>query len=357
VRRVGRLLAALAAAFATAAAPATPTYPPVRPETPVRFPTDGGAHPKFRTEWWYVTGWLRTTDRHDLGFQVTFFRTRPPVDPANPSAFAAKQVLFAHAALSDPSVGRLLHDERIAREGFGLAEASRTDTELTLQDWTLKRGSDTRYRTFVEGRDFTLNLTLTSTQPLLLQGQAGYSRKGPRPQQASDYYSVPHLAVSGTVVRLGHRVQVTGEAWLDHEWSSTLLDPAAVGWDWVGLNLKNGAALTAFQVRNASGQPIWSGGSYRPANGAPERLGPGDIAFTVDRRWRSPRTGSDYPIARTLSIKLKSGTRLWRITPMFDDQELDSRVGGGPVYWEGAVSTPDGRGYLELTGYLTPLRM
>ncbi|WP_293906019.1 carotenoid 1,2-hydratase [Phenylobacterium sp.] len=353
---VQRLLA-LAAILTTAATPAVPPYPPVRPGPALSFPVDHGAHPQFRTEWWYVTGWLRGADRQELGFQVTFFRTRPAVDPANPSAFAPRQILFAHAALSDPTVKHLLHDQRIARAGFGLAQAAVGDTDLTLQDWTLQRGPDGRYRTHVAGHDFALDLTLAPTQPPLPQGLAGYSQKGPKPQQASYYYSVPHLMVTGTVLRNGHRAPVTGEAWLDREWSSTLLDPTAVGWDWVGLNLQDGAALTAFQIRDAGGRAIWSGGSYRPAGGVPEPLGRAAVTFATDRRWRSPRTGADYPVARTLTLTLKSGPRRWRLTPMFDDQELDSRRAGGPVYWEGAVSAPDGRGYLELTGYLTPLKM
>jgi predicted secreted hydrolase len=352
-----RILAVLVAIMTTAAAPAIPTYPSVRPGTPIRFPTDYGAHPGFRTEWWYVTGWLRTVDRRDMGFQVTFFRSRPPANSTNPSAFAPRQILFAHAALSDPAVGRLLHDQRIARQGFGLAKASSADTDIILQDWTLKRGPDGLFRTHVGGRDFALDLTLAPTQPPLLQGQGGYSRKGPRPEQASYYYSIPHLAVTGSVLRQGHRTPVSGEAWLDREWSSTLLDPAAVGWDWVGLDLEDGAALTAFQVRDTAGHPIWAGGSYRPAGGPSEPLGRDAVALTTDRLWRSPRTGADYPIGRTVTLKLRRGVRQWRLTPLFDDQELDSRMAGGPVYWEGAVSAPNGHGYLELTGYLTPLKM
>jgi predicted secreted hydrolase len=363
MRPVRALAAALASLLLTAAAPPPPDQPQlpayslVRAGVPLRFPADHGAHPAFRTEWWYVTGWLRTADAKDLGFQVTFFRSRPSVDQRNPSAFSPTQVLFAHAALSDPAQRRLLHDQRIARAGFGLASASTTDTDIVLEDWTLKRGADGRYRTHVAGQGFALDLTLTPTQALLLQGDAGYSRKGPRPEEASYYYSLPHLTVTGTVLRGGKRVAVSGEAWLDREWSSTLLDPAAVGWDWAGINLDDGSALTAFQVRDAKGRPIWAGGSFRRKDGAVEPLGRDAVRFTTERRWRSPRTGADYPVERILSLDLAGGPRRWRLTPLFDDQELDSRFAGGPVYWEGAVSTEGGRGYLELTGYLSPLKM
>ena len=346
-----RTLVALAAALSMlAAGPAG--YPVVRPGERLSFPADHGAHPAFRTEWWYVTGWLRTAEGRDLGFQVTFFRTRPLADEANPSAFAPRQVLFAHAALSDPSVGHLLHDQRIARAGFGLAQATIGDADVVLDDWRLKRDGDGRWSTHVAGHDFALDLALNPTQPVMLQGEGGYSRKGPRPGQASDYYSLPHLAVTGEVTRGGKRTGVTGEAWLDREWSSTYLDPAAVGWDWVGLNLTGGGALMAFRVRDAGGRALWAGGSLRAPDGSVTRLAPADVAFTPERRWRSPRTGAVYPVQQTLRVKV----RQFRLTPLFPDQELDSRP-GGPVYWEGAVTTDGGRGYLELTGYMTPLKL
>jgi predicted secreted hydrolase len=292
-----------------------------------------------------------------MGFQVTFFRSRPPTDPANPSAFAAKQILFAHAALSDPKLGRLLHDQRIARSGFGLAQASDKDADITLDDWRFFRAADGRFHARTPGKDFTLDLTFAPTQPVLPQGDGGYSRKGPLPAQASHYYSLPHLKVSGAVRRGRKGLKVTGEAWLDREWSSTLLDAKAVGWDWTGLNLDDGSALMAFQVRGADGRALWAGGSLRSADGTIARFGPGDVAFTARRRWRSPRTGALYPVEQEVAVRLPGGERRWVLKPLFDDQELDSRSGGGPVYWEGAAATAGGRGYLELTGYVDPLKL
>ncbi|WP_374576173.1 lipocalin-like domain-containing protein [Phenylobacterium sp.] len=335
------------------AAPAAAGFATVTPGARLVFPRDHGAHPAFRTEWWYVTGWLDTRDG-PLGFQVTFFRTRPGLEEDNPSAFAAKQVLFAHAAVSDPKIGRLLHDQRIARQGFGLAEAKTGDADVVLDDWSLKRAPDGRFHTIVKGADFDLDLTLTPTQPLMLEGQDGYSQKGPEPSQASYYYSLPQLAVSGEVRRKGRAQAATGRAWMDREWSSTLLDPKAVGWDWTGLNFDDGSALMAFQVRDASGHALWAAGTLRDAGGAVTRFGPGDVRFSVVRSWRSPGTGALYPVARTLEM---GGARRLTLTPLFDDQELDGRATGGPVYWEGAVTTEGGRGYLELTGYVSPLKM
>jgi predicted secreted hydrolase len=332
-------------------------YPEVRPGVSLRFPADHGAHPAFRTEWWYVTGWLETPDGQPLGFQVTFFRSRPTPGDENPSAFAPDQILFAHAALSDPKIGRLLHDQRIARAGFGLAEAAVGDTAIVLDDWKLIRAADGRFHATAPGQGFSLDLVFTPTQPVLAQGEGGYSRKGPLPAQASHYYSLPHLAVAGSVLRDGKPVRVKGEAWLDREWSSTLLDPKAVGWDWIGLNLDDGGSLVAFQVRDAQGAAIWAGGSLRRPGGEVVRLTPADVGFETTRRWRSPRTGGVYPVAPVLTLRLPEGVRRWPVSPLFDDQELDSRAGGGPVYWEGAVRVPGGRGYLELTGYVAPLKM
>ena len=357
LRTAGLLLAAVLLAAAGGDARVAPVYAPVTAGAPLTFPRDHGAHPAFRTEWWYVTGWVQAGDGKPMGFQVTFFRTRPDVDQANPSAFAARQVLFAHAALADPAVGRLLHDQRVARAGFGLAEASETDGRVVIDDWSLSRGGDDRWRTRAGGADFALDLTFAPTQPPLLQGQGGFSRKGPAAGQASYYYSLPQMAVSGTVTRSGKAQKVTGRAWLDREWSSTLLDPKAVGWDWAGINLPDGAALTAFQVRDAAGKPVWAGGSWRRADGRLTTLGPGDVTFRALRRWRSPRTSALYPVEQAITVRLPEGERTLTLKPLFDDQELDSRAGGGPVYWEGAVSDGAARGYLELTGYFEKLRL
>ena len=351
-----RALALATALLATAAGPAV-DYPVVRPGARLAFPRDHGAHPAFRTEWWYATGWLRTASGRRLGFQVTFFRTRPAIEPGNPSRFSPTQVLFAHAALSDPAVGHLLHAERAARAGFGLAGAASGDADVTIRDWRLRRGPDGRFVTHVAGDGFALNLAFRPTQPVLLEGDAGYSRKGPRPDEASYYYSVPHLAVAGSIARGGTREAVTGEAWLDREWSSRYLGDGAVGWDWTGLNLDNGAALMAFRIRGRDGRALWAGGSYRRGDGRLTVFAPDDVAFRPLAAWRSPRTGARYPVRQQLTVRLPEGERRFVLDPLFADQELDGRRGGMPVYWEGAVATAGGRGYLELTGYAGALAM
>ncbi len=336
----------------------SPVYPPVLPGRHLEMPQDFGAHAAYRTEWWYVTGWLAQDDGKPLGFQVTFFRSRPDLDQGDPSRFAPTQLLFADAALSDPTVGRLLHGQRAARAGFGLAGASSGDTDVHVGEWILRRDPAGSYSTRIDAGDFRLDLRLNPTGPLMIQGDDGYSRKGPVPGQASEYYSEPQLQVVGTVTRRGRAQAVSGRAWLDHEWSSTLLAPGAVGWDWIGINLDDGGALMAFRIRDAAGRTLWSDARWRLPDGSSRRIAAGDIGFRPLRRWRSPRTGADYPVSTAVTL---DGVTV-DLVPLMDDQESDSRSTTGAVYWEGAVTAlrdgkPAGRGYLELTGYLAPLKM
>ncbi len=332
-------------------------YPEVARGRALEFPRDHGAHPEYRTEWWYVTGWLRDAGGRDLGFQVTFFRNRPRIAEDNPSAFAPKQLLFAHAAIADPARGRLLHDQRAARSGFGLAEAREGRTDVRIDDWSIAL-SESGYRTRITAREFALDLAFEPTQGHLLQGEGGYSRKGPAPQQASYYYSRPHLAVSGTVEREGRREPVQGEAWLDHEWSSEYLAAEATGWDWIGINLADGGALMAFRIRAKAGGAFWAGGALRTADGRRRVFTPREVAFEPLRSWRSPRSDVTYPVA----MRVRAGELEVDLEPLMDDQELDSRVSTGTIYWEGAVRAVQGgrlvgRGYLELTGYWKPLKL
>lgn len=336
--------------------PVTP-YSEVIPGLALRFPHDEGSHPAFRTEWWYVTGLIAASGGAPLGFQVTFFRHRGMADPDNPSAFAARQLLAAHAALSDPQRQRFLHRQRAAREGFGLAEALEGRTAVWLDDWSLEEHGG-RYRARVPPAEFGFDLELAATQPPLLNGIGGYSRKGPLPESASYYYSLPQLAVRGTVSLAGDTMPVTGKAWLDHEWSSSYLDARASGWDWVGLNFDDGSALMAFRIRDRRQEAFWAGATLRDAAGRVTVFGPGEVRFTPVRYWRSPRTGTRYPVAWDIAL----AQRHYAIAPMMNDQEEDARLTAGAVYWEGAVRVLQngravGGGYLELTGYSGALRL
>ncbi|MDD2177238.1 carotenoid 1,2-hydratase [Acidovorax sp. D2M1] len=340
------------------------------PARALTFPRDHGSHPELRTEWWYITGHMQTQGQ-PWGFQLTFFRSRVDGTQQLQSAFAAKQLLFAHAAITDVRGQRLMHDQRIARAGFGVAQASEQDTRIRLQDWTLER-SDTarekpdfmtsRYTAQIAGSEFGLDLVFDSTQPVLLQGLQGLSRKGPDAEQASYYYSQPQLAVSGTLTVRGKRMAVapdTGRAWMDHEWSEALLHPEAQGWDWIGMNLHDGSALTAFRLRRADGAALWAGGSWRAPGQPVQVFDAQSVVFTPLRWWTSPRSGARYPV----QWRVQTPTGAFEVNALLDNQELDSSGSTGAIYWEGLsdLMAPTGqsvgKGYLEMTGYTKPLRL
>lgn len=338
-------------------AAADTTYAPVEAGHALRFPEDLGSHPQFRTEWWYVTGWLTTEDRAPLGFQITFFRTKPDIAAGNPSEFTPRQIIIAHCALSDPKRGTLWQDQRIRRAVLGLAGAAEGDTHVWIDRWSLQHAAHA-YLAKIAAEDFSFDLALSETQAPLVNGEDGVSRKGPQPQAASYYYSLPHMKVAGTVSRKGRSSRVSGEAWFDHEWSSEYLDAEASGWDWIGINLQDGGALMAFQIRGLDGKRRWAGGTYRSGAGITQILQPEDVEFRAGRRWTSPRTGIVYPVEWTVRADGKQLT----LAPLFDDQENDTRLSTGAIYWEGAVRALDhgsqvGRGYLELTGYGEPLKL
>jgi predicted secreted hydrolase len=405
-----------------AAVPSAAAYPPavVRPGVRLAFPRDHGAHPGFRTEWWYATGSVNTQAGEALGFQLTFFRTRidvgnqgeahtGPVLGQPPPRFAPRQLLLAHAAITDVAARQLWHGQRIARwNGDPAARpsfAALADTHIRLGDWALQRhplpGGHSRYTATLGDADVAYQLELATTQPLLLQGNAGYSRKGPDAAHASHYYSQPQLAVTGTVQRKGRTQSVTGTAWLDHEWSETLMPTDAVGWDWIGMNLHNGAALTAFRLRRADGSAVWAGGSWRagpqpaasagsaeattrsalavatasavapskatanvstagssrtvPATSATaQAFGADEVVWQPLAWWVSPLSGARYPVR--WAVATPAGR--FEVHARVDAQELDSRATTGAIYWEGLSNLIDpasgqlvGQGYLEMTGY------
>lgn len=367
-------------------------FAPVLPGRRLRFPEDHGAHPDFRTEWWYATGWLSTDPlaarapgaaRFDdaaavLGFQATFFRVRTGIGENNPSAFAPRQLILAHAAIADPALGRLRHAERAARYRHERApgdednaaqtepgRAQRNDgragfatgrTSVWIDDWHFEQQGE-RYRATVRADDFAYALDLAPSGPPLLNGDAGFSQKDADPRHASYYYSRPQLAVSGEVTLAGKTRTVTGSAWLDHEWSSELLPPGAQGWDWIGINLDDGGALMAFRMRGAQGEALWAAATLHDLGGT-RHLPPQQLRFEALDEWRSPRTAIRYPIAWRLQV----GDRVFELRALMPDQELDSRRSTGAIYWEGAARLFEagreiGRGYLEMTGYGKPIRI
>jgi predicted secreted hydrolase len=343
---------------------------PVRRDRVLEFPRDHGAHLGARTEWWYATGWAGGTEEGgpgeapSHGFQVTFFRSRTGLAAGNPSRFAARQLLFAHAAVTDLRARRHHHDQRIARWSgapqAALGWASTEDAEVRMGSWSLRRDSDT-WRSVVEAGSFRLDLALQRTQPLLLQGDAGFSRKGPEERQASHYYSEPQLAATLQLALDGRPAgaPAMGRGWIDHEWSDEILHPDAVGWDWIGIKLFDGSALTAFVLRRRDGSALWAGGSFRAPGQAARIFAADEVRFQTGRRWRSPQTAASYPVQWQVS----TSAGRWQVQALMDEQELDSRGSTGTVYWEGLSELLDGGGrrvglgYLEMTGYAGALRL
>jgi predicted secreted hydrolase len=369
---------------------------PIDARRTLAFPRDFGAHPDARTEWWYLTGWLRApaataasasaSAAPEWGFQLTFFRSRTGLGAGSRSAFAPQQLVLAHAALTDVRAGRLWHAQQVARAGFGVVHASEADTDVRLRQWSLQRGPEqgaahrggaatasassapgSLYQGHVSTPDFSLRLQARSTQPVLLQGKHGHSRKGPQLAQASHYYSQPQLAVQATLQPPSgaggaprQALKLSGQAWLDHEWSESVLDAQAVGWDWIGMNLDDGSSLMAFRIRDRQGRSMWAGGSWRDASGTTRALLPDEVRWsTLGATWPSPRTGARYPVAWQLDA---AGQR-WQVRALVHDQELDTRSSTGTAYWEGLSSLHNaqgqrvGWGYLEMTGYAGALSL
>ncbi|MEE9322422.1 MAG: lipocalin-like domain-containing protein [Granulosicoccus sp.] len=349
-------------------------YPSVIAGTKLSFPRDHGAHPEFRIEWWYLTAWLQSNSG-PLGLQLTFFRSRTPYGRNNPSRFAPRQLIFAHAAIADPEHGSLLHAEQAWRIDPVTASYKETDTGIftgsPAQRWSLRRSADDHYHASVRDGVFDFDIVAVPDSKPILQGDAGFSPKGPEAAQASYYYSRPQLSVSGYIKLNKQKLSVYGKAWLDHEWSSELLDSRATGWDWVGLNFTNGDALMAFRMRTHNDDVLHSTARLIKANNVSSKQTRSKteqqtqdypVVFSVLRHWQSPRTGAIYPVA----MRLRAGELDLTLEPLIDDQELDSRGSTGIIYWEGAVrawlttdidDTNNGNrptiatGYLELTGY------
>lgn len=342
------------------------------------FPADHGAHLDARTEWWYATGWLGSEAAPTHGFQITFFRSRTGLAANNRSRFAARHLLFAHAAVTEIGTRRHAHDQRLQRWNGsatdGTASASAAGGAVHLAGWSMHDdGSGWRVRANLQatparadtavlpGSALALDLHLARSQPLLLQGSEGFSRKGPEPHQASHYYSEVQLQAGGrvTVGDTGAPSGSRGRAWMDHEWSDAYLPAGAVGWDWIGINLFDGSTLMAFVMRRADGSALWAGGSFRRPGASARPFGPEEVQFKAGTRWRSPATGASYPVLWQVTSPAGQHT----VRALVDAQELDSRGSTGTVYWEGLSELLDGQGrrvglgYLEMTGYAGALKL
>lgn len=343
------------------AGPAQAGYARARAPAALQFPRDHGAHPDFRSEWWYFTGNLADAAGRRFGFQFTVFRfALAPAAARRASAFATRQAWMAHLAITDVAAQRFHAFERFARGAAGLAGAQAQPFAVWLEDWRAEAlpaahtGAGAEpfpLRLHAGNGEVALDLVLAPGRARVLQGEQGLSRKSAEPGNASYYYSYTRIPASGEVRTPAGRFQVTGEAWMDREWSTSALAADQRGWDWFSLQLDDGRDLMFYRLRDtAGGMHAFSAGVMVPPHGPVARLGAADVTLTPLRHWRSP-AGGRYPVA----WRLRSGPLDLEVHALLDAQEHDAAF----RYWEGAVAVRGrdgtravaGRGYLEMTAY------
>ncbi len=323
------------------------------------FPRDHGSHPDFRIEWWYLTGHLFDEGRR-FGFQATFFRLgSKPVASDGEGDFANEQYYLAHMALSGPASGAFLHEERLNRAGWD-AGAKVGDLDLHNGNWRLRREGGSMVLSGSIRADASLSLRLLPEKAPVVFGQDGISRKGPEGTASSYYITFPRLRAEGSLRLEGRDHPVTGEAWMDHEISSSQLDRGQVGWDWISVQFDDGRELMAFVLRTEEGGVSpFSSLTWVAADGALTESKAADFEWRHEGRWKSPKTGATYPIS-PLVVATDPATgerRAFRLEPLMETQEIVGGL-GGISYWEGACDVRDegtgkivGRAYLEMTGY------
>lgn len=352
----------ISAQVAVKAAPAsTEGYARATGPKEFSFPADYGPHKDFQTEWWYYTGNLSAEDGREFGYQLTFFRRalQPPgqVKTRN-SDWGADQVYMAHFAITD--VNGQTHNavERLERGAAGLAGAAATPFKVWLGDWGVQELGPNLYRLYAVDGDMEIDLELSETKGPVLQGMAGYSQKGVDRGNASYYFSQPRLKSNGTI-RMGRdKIGVSGDSWMDHEWSTSALSADQVGWDWFSIQLDDNSEIMAFQIRKDDGSiDPFSSGTIIDSAGNTRSLTRDDFIIEPTSKWKSPHTGADYPASWRLSIP--SEQLVLEVKPLIADQELNVSYD----YWEGAVEVAgekkgvpvQGKGFVELTGYTRPM--
>jgi predicted secreted hydrolase len=330
-----------------------------RAEAPrqLSFPQDHGPHADYQTEWWYYTGNLATADDRRFGYQLTFFRRAlapPEKRQERASSWGADQVYMAHFTLTNVAGGRFQAYERLSRGAAGLAGAQFGPFRVWLEDWRVEEIGPDRYRLYAAQDGISLELNLMDAKGPILQGDRGYSRKGPEPGNASYYYSLTRLQTDGNLQIGQDLFSVSGSSWMDHEYSTSALSAGQVGWDWFSIQLDDRSELMAFQIRREDGTvDPFSSGMYIAADGSTTPLTKEDMDIVVEGTWRSPHTGAEYP--SRWKINIPSLNLTLTINPHLADQELNVSYS----YWEGAVQVSgqrlgkavSGNGYVELTGY------
>jgi predicted secreted hydrolase len=343
-------------------AAATAQYRAALPGYRYKFPQDHFNHPGFQTEWWYYTANVKSADGRRFGFELTFFRRGVDRDSGATGTWDLRDLYLAHLALSDLDHGKFLHAERTNRAGPGIAGVSDTERRIWNGNWQVAWRGDEQILQAIDER-FSLRFTLRSAKAPVIHGENGVSQKAEGPGHASHYISLTHLNTNGEIQFAGRRFEVTGTAWMDHEFFTHQLEADQVGWDWMSVQLEDHTELMLFHIRRKDGSiDPYSAGTFVNANGDSTHLRGGE--FTLESRgstWTSPDTRAVYPVRWRISVP-KLGIELETST-VLPSQELASSGGFLPAYWEGAVafagrkaeSPVSGVGYLEMTGYNHPI--
>lgn len=327
-----------------------------------RFPRDHGAHPTYRTEWWYYTGHVATADGRRFGYELTFFRRAMSPDEVKtlPSQWSITQLYLAHFAVTDVSRQRFHFSEKVSRAGLGKAGAADAQLEVWIDDWHARGSSQGAQAHTVAARDdgYALSLTLEPTKPVVIHGEHGISRKGTGEGQASHYYSLTRLTTTGRLTIGKESFDVTGTSWMDHEFGSADLDTDLVGWDWFSIQLADQSELMLYGLRRRDGSSASvSSGTVVFPDGRIQPLDLAEFTIQVTGFWTSPTSRTVYP--HQWSIKVPSLDLMLIVTPLMADQELRTSRSTQVTYWEGAVAVSGrmrgravtGHGYVELTGY------
>ena len=329
-----------------------------------QFPRDYGAHPEFKTEWWYLTGNLDDEQGNPYGYELTFFRHGLQPTPAQTnSAWAVRDVYFAHLAVTDIHSGRFHFSEKISRGAFQEAGCSVKDLNVHLGNWTLRRESDSRlvFSAFDTDQLFGLELQASPLKPLVFHGEKGLSRKSASPGNASHYTSFTRLETSGKLRLADLTIPIRGLSWFDHEFSTSALGQDQEGWDWFCLQFDSGEELMLYRMRNPGNRTDpSSSGTWIPAKGGTLALRSSDFTVTSVGQWKTS-DGPVYPSG--WKIEVPSLHLEGEVRPLHPDQELRLKKTGAIRYWEGACRFTgtkegkklNGRGYTELTGYASPI--
>lgn len=333
------------------------------------FPRDHFRHDGYRSEWWYLTGHLesKSDPGRRFGYQFTFFRIGVlPESPELDSTWTTTSLVMGHAAILDLKSGRHRFSELLYREIPLLAGFSDDPTEGRIgwshgpvgtdEPWLLKwngEGFDFSMRDHAKRMSFTLSTR--PMKPLVFQGPGGFSQKGTTPEAASHYYSFTRLMTEGQLEIGGESFSVSGESWMDKEFSSSQLTETQVGWDWFSLQLDDGRELMLYLMRRSDGSFDFRRGTLVGTDGTPHYLADEEWEVRVLAFWESPVTSARYPSGWRISL-FQEGLA-FEVYPLAEDQENRSRLPAGIYYWEGACEIRDlgggriGQGYVELTGY------